>query len=361
MGRIGRRPRRPPAGPTAGPHRQAPPVTSHDGRRRGRRPVCRRPQRPAGRTGPPGGTHAAAHARRGGRPGPPAGAREAAPGADRGRPPVVGDPVGPARDRQDHPGQVDRRRHPQGVRAHVRGHGGVKDVRDTVAAARRLLAEQDRGTIFFLDEVHRFNRSQQDALLPSVEDGTLVLVGATTENPFFSVNAPLLSRSTLFRLQPLDDTSLGEVVQRALTHEEASADADAVAALIGLVDGDARAALTSLGGGPGLGAGPARHRRRRGSGPQRPGHPLRGGRSLRRDLGLHQVHPGLGRGRRAVLAGPDAGRRRGRPVRGPAPGHPGQRGHRHGRPHGPAGGRRCGPGGRVRRACPKPSSTWPRR
>ncbi|HEY2429071.1 MAG TPA: AAA family ATPase, partial [Acidimicrobiales bacterium] len=93
---------------------------------------------------------------------------------------------------------------------------GVKDVRDTVAGARRLLAEQDRGTIFFLDEVHRFNRAQQDALLPSVEDGTLVLVGATTENPFFSVNAPLLSRSTLFRLNPLDDAALAEVVGRAL-------------------------------------------------------------------------------------------------------------------------------------------------
>jgi putative ATPase len=123
---------------------------------------------------------------------------------------------------------------------------GVKDVRDTVAGARRLLAEQDRGTIFFLDEVHRFNRSQQDALLPSVEDGTLVLVGATTENPFFSVNAPLLSRSTLFRLEPLDEAALTEVVHRALTREEATADDDAVAALVGLVDGDARAALTSL-------------------------------------------------------------------------------------------------------------------
>jgi len=77
---------------------------------------------------------------------------------------------------------------------------GVKDVRDATAAARQHLAEQGRGTILFLDEVHRFNRSQQDALLPSVEDGTLVLIGATTENPFFSVNAPLLSRSTLFRL-----------------------------------------------------------------------------------------------------------------------------------------------------------------
>jgi putative ATPase len=84
---------------------------------------------------------------------------------------------------------------------------GVKDVRDTVAGARQLLAEQGQGTILFLDEVHRFNKSQQDALLPSVEDGTLVLIGATTENPFFEVNAPLLSRSSLFRLEPLDEAN----------------------------------------------------------------------------------------------------------------------------------------------------------
>ena len=123
---------------------------------------------------------------------------------------------------------------------------GVKDVRDTVASARQLRAEQDRGTILFLDEVHRFNKAQQDALLPSVEDGTLVLIGATTENPFFSVNAPLLSRSSLFRLEPLDDVELTEIVRRALEHESAVADPDAVEALVGLVDGDARAALTTL-------------------------------------------------------------------------------------------------------------------
>ena len=123
---------------------------------------------------------------------------------------------------------------------------GVKDVRDTVTAARQLLAEQGRGTIFFLDEVHRFNRAQQDALLPSVEDGTLVLIGATTENPFFSVNAPLLSRSSLFRLEPLDDSELTVIIERALDREGAAAAPEAVATLIGLVDGDARAALTTL-------------------------------------------------------------------------------------------------------------------
>jgi len=123
---------------------------------------------------------------------------------------------------------------------------GVKDVREVVEGARRLLGEQGRGTILFLDEVHRFNRSQQDALLPSVEEGLLVLIGATTENPFFEVNAPLLSRSTLWRLEPLSDGELAEVVARGLAAEGGSADPDAVAALVGLADGDARAVLTTL-------------------------------------------------------------------------------------------------------------------
>ncbi len=123
---------------------------------------------------------------------------------------------------------------------------GVKDVREVVEGARQLLGEQGRGTILFLDEVHRFNRSQQDALLPSVEEGLIVLVGATTENPFFQVNAPLLSRSTLWRLEPLTDDELTGVVHRALATEGATADDDAVAALVGLADGDARAVLTTL-------------------------------------------------------------------------------------------------------------------
>jgi putative ATPase len=123
---------------------------------------------------------------------------------------------------------------------------GVKDVREVVEGARQLLGEQGRGTILFLDEVHRFNRSQQDALLPSVEEGLLVLIGATTENPFFQVNAPLLSRSTLWRLEPLSDEELTEVVERGLAAEGTSAEPDAVAALVGLADGDARAVLTTL-------------------------------------------------------------------------------------------------------------------
>ena len=85
---------------------------------------------------------------------------------------------------------------------------GVKDVREVIERARRRLGEHNRGTILFLDEIHRFNKAQQDALLPAVEDGTLTLIGATTENPFFEVNPPLRSRSTLFRLEPLDHDSL---------------------------------------------------------------------------------------------------------------------------------------------------------
>jgi putative ATPase len=123
---------------------------------------------------------------------------------------------------------------------------GVKDVRDTVEGAKTLLAEHGRPTILFLDEVHRFNKAQQDALLPSVEDGTLTLIGATTENPYFEVNAPLLSRSTLFRLEPLSEDDLQLLAQRGLDAEDATADTDAIAHLINLVDGDGRALLTSL-------------------------------------------------------------------------------------------------------------------
>jgi putative ATPase len=123
---------------------------------------------------------------------------------------------------------------------------GVKDVRDTVDGARQLLAEHGKPTILFLDEVHRFNKAQQDALLPSVEDGTLTLIGATTENPYFEVNAPLLSRSTLFRLESIGEDDLRVLAQRGLDAEGATADDDAIAHLINLVDGDGRALLTSL-------------------------------------------------------------------------------------------------------------------
>jgi putative ATPase len=130
---------------------------------------------------------------------------------------------------------------------------GVKDVREVVDRARDRLGEHGQGTILFLDEVHRFNRTQQDALLPHVEEGLIVLIGATTENPYFSLTGPLLSRSTLFRLDPLEPDDIRTLLERALTESERglgdahlSVDADALDHLIDRSEGDARHALTSL-------------------------------------------------------------------------------------------------------------------
>ncbi len=122
----------------------------------------------------------------------------------------------------------------------------VKDVREILAKARQRLGERDQRTILFLDEVHRFNKAQQDALLPGVEDGLLVLIGATTENPYFEVNAPLLSRSTLFKLEPLGPDAVRTLVERGLAEEEATAEADAVDHLVAQVGGDGRQVLTAL-------------------------------------------------------------------------------------------------------------------
>jgi len=129
---------------------------------------------------------------------------------------------------------------------------GVKDVRDVAERARARLGERGQGTILFLDEVHRFNRAQQDALLPHVEEGLLVLIGATTENPFFSLTGPLLSRSTLFRLEAVGPDALRELLGRALVDPRGlgddgiAIDVDALDHLIDRADGDARHALTSL-------------------------------------------------------------------------------------------------------------------
>jgi putative ATPase len=123
---------------------------------------------------------------------------------------------------------------------------GVKDVRDVIERARRRLGEHDQGTILFLDEIHRFTKSQQDALLPAVEDGTLVLIGATTENPFFEVNPPLRSRSTLFRLEPLLPDDLRTLVERGLEALGTSAADEAVGLLVERSGGDGRQVLSSL-------------------------------------------------------------------------------------------------------------------
>ena len=123
---------------------------------------------------------------------------------------------------------------------------GVKDVREVIERARHRLGERGQGTILFLDEIHRFSKAQQDALLPAVEDGTLTLIGATTENPFFEVNPPLRSRSTLFRLEPLDHDAVRTLVGRGLQAEGAEAADDAVDLLVDRAGGDGRQVLTSL-------------------------------------------------------------------------------------------------------------------
>jgi len=122
----------------------------------------------------------------------------------------------------------------------------VKDVRELVVRAADRLGEADVGTILFLDEVHRFNKAQQDALLPSVESGLIILIGATTENPYFEVNAPLLSRSTLFRLEPLERDAVLALLGHGLEAEDATAADEALGLLADRVAGDGRQALTSL-------------------------------------------------------------------------------------------------------------------
>src|SRR5580700_4450349 len=123
---------------------------------------------------------------------------------------------------------------------------GVKDVREALAGAEQRLGEHGQGTMLFIDEVHRFSKSQQDVLLPAVEDGLVVLIGATTENPFFEVNPPLLSRTSLWRLHPLSPDNLRTLIGRGLDLEGADAEEEAIDAVVAACEGDARAALTTV-------------------------------------------------------------------------------------------------------------------
>ncbi|HWL02770.1 MAG TPA: replication-associated recombination protein A [Microbacteriaceae bacterium] len=128
---------------------------------------------------------------------------------------------------------------------------GVKDVREVMEQALAARDLYGLTTVLFLDEIHRFTKAQQDALLPGVENGWIILVAATTENPSFSVISPLLSRSLLLTLEQLSDDDLGELVDRALTDPRGLAgavalDPEARAAIIRLASGDARRALTAL-------------------------------------------------------------------------------------------------------------------
>ncbi|GMQ93136.1 MAG: AAA family ATPase [Acidimicrobiia bacterium] len=129
-------------------------------------------------------------------------------------------------------------------------NAGVKDVREVLARAEQRLGEGRGRTVLFLDEIHRFSKSQQDALLPGVEDGVIILVGATTENPFFEVNSPLISRATVFRTEPLTPTEIAELIDRASRDAMRGigmpVDADAREALAERVGGDARLALNTI-------------------------------------------------------------------------------------------------------------------
>jgi len=129
---------------------------------------------------------------------------------------------------------------------------GVKDIRAAVAEARQQRAISGRSTILFLDEVHRFNKSQQDAFLPFVEDGTLTFIGATTENPSFELNNALLSRARVYVLKPLDDDALRAIIGYALQRSDAFesrevlADDEALELIVAAADGDARRALNLI-------------------------------------------------------------------------------------------------------------------
>ena len=130
---------------------------------------------------------------------------------------------------------------------------GVKQVREVLSAARRRLEGDGGRTVLFLDEIHRFSKNQQDALLPGVENGTLILIGATTENPFFEINTPLMSRLVLFRTRHIPDDALALLVERALSDRQRGLGnqnlkiADpALAALVSRSGGDARGLLNIL-------------------------------------------------------------------------------------------------------------------
>lgn len=130
---------------------------------------------------------------------------------------------------------------------------GKKDMEEVVENAKNLLGMYGKKTILFVDEIHRFNKAQQDYLLPFVEDGTLVLIGATTENPYFEVNGALISRSAIFELKPLEEADVRLLIERAVYDEErgmgaynAVIDEQATAFLADLSGGDARCALNAV-------------------------------------------------------------------------------------------------------------------
>lgn len=130
---------------------------------------------------------------------------------------------------------------------------GKKDMEDVVAQAKNNLGMYGKKTILFVDEIHRFNKGQQDYLLPFVEDGTIILIGATTENPYFEVNGALISRSIIFELKPLDKEDIKTLIKRAVYDEKkgmgslhADIDDEALTFLADVANGDARSALNAI-------------------------------------------------------------------------------------------------------------------
>ena len=130
---------------------------------------------------------------------------------------------------------------------------GKKDMEEVIQKAKDTMAMYGKRTILFIDEIHRFNKSQQDYLLPFVEDGTIILIGATTENPYFEVNGALISRSVIFELKPLDKEDIKQLIHRAVYDKEkgmgafdAVIDEDALEFLADLSGGDARHALNAI-------------------------------------------------------------------------------------------------------------------
>ncbi|MCE5198230.1 replication-associated recombination protein A [bacterium] len=130
---------------------------------------------------------------------------------------------------------------------------GVPELRKVIQRAKEQRQVNDRRTILFVDEIHRFNKAQQDALLPHVENGTVVLIGATTENPYFEVNSPLLSRARILRFEPLTDEQITGILKRTLDdkerglgNENVAVEDDALAHVVNVAEGDARNALNAL-------------------------------------------------------------------------------------------------------------------
>jgi putative ATPase len=219
---------------------------------------------------------------------------------------------------------------------------GVKDVREVMQEAITQRDLYGQTTILFLDEIHRFTKAQQDALLPGVENGWVILIAATTENPSFSVISPLLSRSLLLTLQPLTDDDIALLVDRAVADARGlngavEIDEAARGALVRLASGDARRALTGLEAAAAVAASNAA-----GDDDAVPSVTADdvaavrppGRRALRRDQRVHQVDPRLGPGCRAALPRPHDRGRGGPAVHRAPPRDLGIRGHRARRPAG---------------------------